>query len=40
MLELKKNMEKVSTFLNKFKETGVLNHIYGKSEPALAGEVF
>ena len=40
MSDLKKNMEKVSTFLNKFKEIGVLNHIDGKSEPALAGEVF
>ena len=40
MSELEKNKKKVSFFLQKFNEIGVLNHINGKSEPALAGETF
>ena len=40
MSELEKNKKKVSFFLQKFNEIGVLNHINGKSEPALAGRNF
>ena len=40
MSELVQNKKKVSFFLQKFNEIGVLNHINGKSEPALAGETF
>ena len=40
MSELEKNKKKVSFFLQKFNKVGVLNHINGKSEPALAGETF
>jgi len=40
MSELSANITKAEAYLARFKEGGVMNHIGGKSVPALSGETF
>jgi 5-carboxymethyl-2-hydroxymuconic-semialdehyde dehydrogenase len=39
-MSLEVNLAKVEVFLDRFRKTGVLNHIDGEAVPALSGEAF
>ncbi|MDJ0614585.1 MAG: 5-carboxymethyl-2-hydroxymuconate semialdehyde dehydrogenase [Rhizobiaceae bacterium] len=40
MADLKTHQEKLNTYLERFKQNSVLNHINGENRPAISGETF